>query len=157
MTPALDNRTLTVASRLLVGSVFVFASIDKAADPAAFATMIDHYRIVGGSVSQLSAMLLPWLELLAGLTLVLGIVPRGASLLIGTMTVVFTAAILSGIARGLDIGCGCFTLDPDVSRIGWGKVAENTGLIILSFYLVFSRAHGLSITELAAFRESSRP
>jgi uncharacterized membrane protein YphA (DoxX/SURF4 family) len=157
MTAALDNRALTVATRLIVGSVFVFASIEKTADPVAFAAMIDHYRIIGGTASLLSAMLLPWLELVAGITLILGVTPRGASLLIGSMTILFTAAILSGIARGLDIGCGCYTLDPDVSRIGWGKVAENVGLVILSVYLVISRAHGWSVMDLSFSRDSTNP
>ena len=59
-------------------------------------------------VSDLIAVYLPWLEVLAGLALILRRLPLGALLAITGMTLVFMAALTSAWARGLDISCGCF-------------------------------------------------
>jgi len=67
-----------------------------------------------------------------------GIAHRGASLILGVLTIGFTVAVVSGLLRGLDISCGCYTLDPEVGKIGWSKVVENTELILLFVFLVYS-------------------
>jgi hypothetical protein len=52
---------------------------------------------------------LPWLELLSGGLLVLGVWVRGSSLILSGLMIVFLAALGVNLARGLDIHCGCFT------------------------------------------------
>lgn len=133
-----DRAYVVLAARLILGFVFVVASIDKASDPNAFAVSIGNYKLVGPTVSMAIATILPWIELLCGLFLIFGMMIRGSSLLILLMLVVFTASILSGIFRGLDISCGCFSRDPSVGKIGWMKVFENAGLVLLSLLVFFS-------------------
>jgi uncharacterized membrane protein YphA (DoxX/SURF4 family) len=100
-----------VVCRLIVGGVFIYASLDKLIHPVAFAEVIYYYRIVPFPLLHLSAHLLPVLELVCGVALVLGIKQRGAALLAGTLTVIFMAAITSALIRNLDISCGCFNTD----------------------------------------------
>jgi len=97
--------------RLIVGGVFIYASLDKLLHPAAFAEVIHHYRIVPYPLLHLSAHLLPVVEMVCGVALVLGIWQRGAALLAGTLTVIFMAAITAALIRNLDISCGCFNTD----------------------------------------------
>ena len=52
------------------------------------------------------------------------------------MLVIFSAAVVSALWRGLDISCGCYTQDPAAERLGWWKVGENTVLAVFAF-LVF--------------------
>ncbi len=118
--------------RVFLGGMFIIASLDKIVDPAAFAVSILNYKVVGFSLAMLAATILPWLELLAGLGLLLGIVPRGSALVIAVLMAVFTILVGSAVARGLDIGCGCFSQDPAAGRIGLQKVAENIGLFALA-------------------------
>lgn len=99
---------LVLACRLAVGGIFVYASLDKLAHPAAFAQAVHYYRLVPVDLLHLFALLLPMLELLAGTALILGIYRRGAALVTGVMTVVFMGAITAALARDLDISCGCF-------------------------------------------------
>ena len=147
MKSILENRTLILGARIVVGSIFLFSSIAKADDPLAFASLIDNYKIVPFTFSLVVATFLPWIELVCGLAIIFGTSFRGASLIVGSLTVVFTLAVISGIARDLDISCGCFTLDPEASKIGWQKVAENTGIILLSTFLLFSRQDSLRISD----------
>lgn len=147
MKSILENDYFALAARLALGFVFVIASVDKIADPNAFAVSIGYYKLVGGSIAMLVATVLPWVELICGLFLIFGIMMRGSSLLVFLMLIVFIAGIVSGIARGLDISCGCFSRDPNVGKIGWLKVLENVGLIVLSIIIYFSKAKRFSVVE----------
>jgi hypothetical protein len=62
---------------------------------------------------------MPWLELLTGIALILGIWTRTSAAAIGAMLCVFIVAISINLARGNAIDCGCF----DVSAAG-KSVAE---------------------------------
>lgn len=128
------------AVRLVVGGFFIYAGYVKIIDPFAFAKNVYQYQILPDSLINLVALYLPWLELLCGIALIL--VPRlrrGASGWIFAMLLVFTIAILFSLFRGLDISCGCLSTNPDAAKIGWSKVAENTGLLALTI-LAFIQA-----------------
>lgn len=144
----LENEYFILACRLLLGFVFLVASIDKVADPNAFAVSIGYYRLIGHDAALFTATVLAWLELICGLFLIFGIYLKGSSLLVLVMLLIFTAGVISGIVRGLDISCGCFSRDPNVGKVGWFKVAENLGLILLSLAVLFSRTHKFLISTL---------
>jgi len=103
-------------SGFFLGGLFIVASLDKLADPAAFAASILNYKIVGPTLAMVIATVLPSLELLCGLSLILGLYSRTSALLITFMLIGFTILIISALLRGLDISCGCFTQDPNVSK-----------------------------------------
>lgn len=147
---ALFNQYVTLALRLLVGLTFLFASIEKITETGEFATAIANYKIISGSSTLVVATILPWIELLCGLAVLSGIYFRGAILLLFTMVSIFTLAVISGLIRGLDISCGCFTLDPNVHRIAWQKVVENLGLIAACALLFYSKITKFAMrTDLA--------
>ena len=99
---------LDLLARLLVGGTFAYAALDKIAHPAAFAVAVSHYRLLPPAWLHVFALVLPWLELVAGLALLLGKARRGAALLITGMLVMFMGAIGWALAHDLDISCGCF-------------------------------------------------
>jgi hypothetical protein len=63
------------------------------------------------------------------------------------MLVGFTILVASALMRGLDISCGCFTQDPNVRKIGYQKILENCGLIVLSVWLLFVRDQGINLLK----------
>ncbi len=101
---------IALFARLFVGAVLVYAGASKAAAPAEeFALVIGAYDLVPPGVALPIAGLLPWLELLVGWALILGVQARAAGAVAGGMTGVFLFAIGSVIARGIPIpNCGCF-------------------------------------------------
>lgn len=139
MKTLLHSTTFFLAARCVLGAVFLIASIEKIANPGAFAESIGYYRLVGPALSMAAASFLPWLELLCGLGLLFGLGVRGSALLISAMLAVFTAAVAAALARGLDISCGCFSQDPASGAIGLWKLAENALLLLSSILLSFSR------------------
>jgi len=126
--------------RLLFGGLLIYASYDKILDPTAFGKAVWNYKIFSRGISLGIATVLPWMELLSGLGIILGILFRGATLLSLLMMLAFTGGVISGLARGLDISCGCFSLDPNVGKIGWMKILENLGLVLAAAFLFFSNS-----------------
>lgn len=151
----LSNEYNVLTTRMFVGVLLLTASIDKIADPAAFAQSIEDYRVISGPVVTILATTIPWMELLCGLAMIFGIVVPGASLLAGSLLFVFTLAVVSALLRGLDITCGCFTQDPNAARLGWLKVAENFILIAVTVYLYFSTSIRFSLEQYLLDRHKS--
>ncbi len=134
-------------ARLLLGGYFIYASLDKIAQPAAFARIVYQWQVVGPVPSNLVAVLLPWTELLAGALLVVGVWKRESALVIALLLVVFLAAATSVLARGIDVvNCGCTSLasqppsswPPAWTRgVGWFLITRN--LVLLAVALLLAR------------------
>jgi len=140
MRRVIDNDVLTILSRLLVGGVFVYASLYKITDPASFAKSIWFYHLVPGYAINLMAIVLPWLELLCGMALILGIFYRGAVLWVNLMMLVFIAALATTIARNLSIECGCFKASGAATGPAWDSMWFDVGLLVFSLQLWLSRS-----------------
>ncbi len=111
MTPLRDLLTrpwLTVRVQIALGLFFVVAALPKLLDPPSFAHMIYNYRILPGALINILALVMPWLELLCGLALILGLWRKAASGLIAAMLLTFIVAISVNLARNNPIDCGCF-------------------------------------------------
>jgi uncharacterized membrane protein YphA (DoxX/SURF4 family) len=133
--------------RLLLGGFFVFASLDKIWSPAAFAKIVYQWQVVGPVPSNLVAVTLPWVELLAGLLLLAGVWKRESALVIALMLVVFLVAAGSVMARGIDVeNCGCVSvakaeaasswLPAWTKGVGWFLVSRNVVLLGAALVLV---------------------
>jgi putative oxidoreductase len=104
----LADPRLTLAFRLAAGALLIYASYDKLLDPQPFADAIDDYRILPLALVHLTAVTLPWVELVAGFCLIAGLATSGAGLVTAALAVVYAGALSSALVRGLEIGCGCF-------------------------------------------------
>jgi putative oxidoreductase len=112
-------RLAQLVARIALGALFVFAGAAKANDPGELAAEVQKYNLLPWIPCVLLALYLPWLEILAGLLLVLKKFEKGALLVIAFLLVIFTLALASAMVRGLNIDCGCF-----------GKALTSTGTII---------------------------
>lgn len=132
-----SNKYLQLIFRLFIGGMFVTVAISKILTPEKFANEIGNYNLLPDFSINLIALFLPWLELTTGIMLIFGLKIRENSTLIFSMLLVFTLGVLSAMARGLDINCGCYS-EIAQKKVGWGKILENTGLIILTIYIFIS-------------------
>ena len=121
---------LVLLCRLIVGGVFIYASLDKLAHPQAFAEVIHHYRIVPMALLHPAALLLPMVEFVVGAALVLGLGRRGAALILAVLLLVFMGGIGSALLRNLDISCGCFNTDGG-HGVGLSLLWRDLGLLLL--------------------------
>ncbi len=130
------NRTVLLVFRIILGALFVYAGVVKTLDPLDFAQSVRNYALVGQSLSFVAAIVLPWLEILAGAFLIAGIFKRGAALIISGLLIFFIVLTVVTMVRGLDVDCGCFGA---ISRkAGLGVILEDLAMLYLGFCLLFS-------------------
>ena len=125
--------------RVALGLVFIVASIDKIQHPESFAINIANYRLLPYQLINVSAIVLPWLEIVTGSLLVLGLWIRAAGILTCGMLLTFIAAISQALLRDLDISCGCFSTDPADHRMTrwtlyWNIIWLGWGMIIVYYH-----------------------
>jgi putative oxidoreductase len=148
MKKILSNDYLLLIFRIVVGMIFIFASLEKITNPAKFAENILNYKLLPDIFINLLAITLPWIELTCGLLLLFGIRSRESSIIIFTMLMIFTIGVFIAVLRGLNIDCGCFgTLMAE--KIGLQKIIENTVLLIFSFIIILSGAGRFSLKNIS--------
>ena len=129
---------LVILCRLVLGGVFIYASLDKIANPAEFAKAIGNYHVLPFGLENLLALFLPWLELLTGILLIAGIMVDGATILIISMNIVFIFAISQALARGISIECGCFSVSTEGgSYIGFQTILRDFVYLIMAFIIFY--------------------
>lgn len=134
----LSHPALVRVAGIVIGLVFVVAGLAKIGDMAAFATQVHNFRLTPIPLENLVAMTLPWIELVAGTALILGVRSRGAAWICAGLMIVFTVAVGQAAARGLDFECGCFGKG-DASTIGLKKLLENAGLSLVALIATLQR------------------
>ena len=112
--------------RLVIGIIFLYAGAMKIADPAGFAQALYNYRLLPGWAINPLAITLPWVEGVAGASLLLGIRTLGGGVVASVLFAVFVAALGINLIRGLDISCGCFSA---ASPITWFHLAGDLLLL----------------------------
>jgi len=124
---------VVLIARLILGGVFIYASLDKIAHPAEFAKAIGNYHVVPFGLENLMALALPWLELIAGICLIAGIMVDGATIMVILMNIVFIFAISQALARGISIECGCFSVTTEGGdNIGIQTILRDIGYLVLA-------------------------
>ena len=92
----LSNKYIQIGLRIIIGAIFIYASVGKLFNAEAFAKAIKNYDM------------LPFATL--------GIYKKGSSAIAILSLVMFLIALTSAYARGLDINCGCFSLETTATK-----------------------------------------
>jgi putative oxidoreductase len=147
---------IALGARLYLGSLFLFACWHKLLDPHAFAVDIATYQILPLALVNLLAIVLPWVELLTGFMLLLGLRTRAASLLVAAMLAMFTAAISIAVAKGLDLACGCFASQGAAEDpISWKTIVRDAAWLLLAIYVVNFDRRPLGFDRLTERRRAT--
>ena len=140
-----------IVVRILLGGLFIFASVSKILDPGGFARTVFYYRLLPVSAVNLIAIILPWIELVVGVLLVIGFKVRGAAFVAAASLIVFTAAMVSALARGLNIDCGCFSTSGG-HGVDTRRIVEEIVLVAAAAFVYWTgarpRGSRLQISEL---------
>jgi len=143
------RRLLEVA----LGAIFFYAGWQKHLHPYEFAEAVLAYRLLPDSLVGVAAGTLPWLEMAAGLFLVLGLKKRSCLLLLGLMASLFMVIMLLTLARGLKIDCGCGLFFP--RQVGLAVVAEDAFFLLWAaglYWWEWQREAGEAVVSLSLSR-----
>jgi uncharacterized membrane protein YphA (DoxX/SURF4 family) len=126
-------------ARLILGGVLLVAGYLKAFSPDKSMMAVRAYELLPIWLANVLGIILPWLEIGAGLLLILGVAIRYAAIFGSALMVLFIIAIAQAWARGLSIDCGCFggggTIDPSKTKY-LEEILRDTGLALLGLYLL---------------------
>jgi len=129
----LGHRTFLRLLGLVVGAVFVYASLDKLARPDRFADIVHDYDMLPLTLVNAFALAMPMVEMVTGAALILGVWRRAAGLLATGLAAMFMVGIAQALLRGLDIECGCFDVSGMTSsKASWDLFARDAGLLLAS-------------------------
>ena len=124
-------RVLLRVVGLAVGALFIYASLDKIAHPDRFADIVHEYDLLPLLFINAFALTMPWVEMVAGVGLILGLWRRAAGLIATALTLAFLFAIASAEIRGLDIECGCFDVSGmSATEATWDLFARDIALLL---------------------------
>lgn len=116
MPPKTRLHTILLVVRVCLGAMFLYLGGEKLFRLDGFIQNVANYRIVGEPWDAVVAFTVVWLEIIAGLLLMLGVLRHGALLVLGGLTLVFMVGIGQAWARGLSIACGCFGASAEPSN-----------------------------------------
>ena len=95
-------------ARLCVGGVFVVSGLGKLADREGTVAAVSRYPFLPRGSGRLLGWAVPYLELVIGAMLVLGLLARVAAVGAVLLFVVFTALVVYDLTRGQQQSCHCF-------------------------------------------------
>ncbi len=145
-------------ARVALGGVFITQSLAKIAEPIHFLKVIREFQLLPENPPffiNMTAIGMPWVELICGILLVIGFRMRGAALLVLLMMVTFTTAVfLRALGEfntlgipfcDIEFDCGCGGGKPiNICR----KLLINSGLTIAALVATFSSSRFLTIESL---------
>ena len=129
---------LSLVFRLILGGVLFYAGYLKAFNPSKAKMAVRAYEALPIPVANILGVALPWIEIGAGLLLILGVALRQTAIFSGALMLVFIVAIAQAWVRGLSIDCGCFGGGGQVDAKDTKyveEIARDFALTLMSFYL----------------------
>ena len=132
MRALLTGKYAVLICRGILAAVFIFAALGKIGNPREFSDAVAAFRMLPITTVNIFAIILPWVELLVGLSMAFGTQLKQSALLSIILNIVFIIAAGSAMARGLDINCGCFTLSEAHSLVGWSLIGRDLLLILIA-------------------------
>ena len=122
--------------RLLIGGIFIYTGIPKALRPDDFARLVAGYRLLDPDLVNLAGITMPWIELVTGVFLVLGVIPRSAGLLAAGLLATFMVAGALALLRGIEISCGCFFPFMGDHTLGWDLLVRDAILLLITLQII---------------------
>lgn len=126
-------------ARLGLGGILLYAGYLKAFTPEKSMMAVRAYELLPIWLANIFGLVLPWLEIGAGILLIIGVGIRYAAVFGSALMIAFIIAIAQAWARGLSIDCGCFgdggAIDPSETKY-LETILRDIGFALLGFYLI---------------------
>lgn len=121
---------LVFVLRIALGLIFLAAGALKIGHTEEFASEIAGFQLLAHPLIAPLALLLPFLELMIGVYLVLGLFTRFAAWFAAAEMAIFAGAIASAVMRGISTSCGCFGPN-DHTTTSWPEVGRDAGFMLM--------------------------
>ncbi len=148
MNKILSNDYLTFICRVIFGVIFIYASLDKMANPEQFARIVYNYHLLPGSLINIFSLILPISEFLAGIFLITGFFYNGSRNYLIFLILVFMVATGINVIRGIDLECGCFTVSSKAKSAGYKLILRDLVYLVPGLVLLISQSYRWMLDNL---------
>jgi len=131
----LTSEYLAFVLRLFIGYYLIYASMSKIPLPAQFAELLADYRLLPFWSINVMAVVVPWVELISGLFLIIGLRTKAAAIIIILLFISFNIFVGASVITGSPITCGCY--DTVGEPVSWLKVGKNTVWLLFTIQVYF--------------------
>ncbi len=104
----LKNKWVVLAFRVMLGGIFLAASISKILDRSGFVSTVVAYDLIPRTLAEVYGWVIPWVELYIGCSLVLGVLPRVSAAMSIPLVISFAVASSYALEKFPGSICGCF-------------------------------------------------
>jgi uncharacterized membrane protein YphA (DoxX/SURF4 family) len=127
-------RWAAIVLRTALAGIFIYAAYTKLRDPwQVFAMSIATFQFFPPWMEELAARTLPTIELIVGLVLLSGRLPRTAAAASSLLLLVFNFLIVRAYLRKDQVDCGCF--GPG-GVLDWKKLVEDGSMLAASLFVL---------------------
>ena len=137
--------------RLVLGVVLLLAGGLKVGNPLGAARAVQAYDVLPFELARWIGYALPWVEIVVGVLLVLGLFTRVSAVIGTVLMLAFVIGIAQAWARGLSIDCGCFggggQVAPEQTKYG-REIARDLGLAVCGAWLAIRSRSTWSLDRL---------
>lgn len=132
MNDILKNKWLTLGARIAVAVIFILYAWGKIQVPRDFVKAVNGYHLVPNTLLNMFSVLLPGIEMAAGIALLFGLFTRASSSIIITLLIIFMLAFSTSTFLGVEIfDCGCSGAEDGIQQVNyWGFYLRDIALLI---------------------------
>ncbi len=128
---------LTLGLRGVMVYYFLMPGVEKLQHAKDFASTVQAYHVLPPNIASIYAGCLPWLEILIGLYLLVGLFTRITAAACGGLLLSFIIALSVVLIRGEAIECGCYVGGSAPEPVTWWLVVRDILLFAGCGYLFF--------------------
>ncbi len=121
-------KNLSIIIRIFLGILFTTSGILKVTDLMTFSDAIERFDILPGFIAA-ATIIIPSIEITAGLMLILGIFKRVAVVALILLIIIFVIGISINLQRGIIFDCGCFGPLNIFTKISFSKLLFDFSLL----------------------------
>lgn len=130
--------------RVAVGITLIVAGALKIGHAPALASAIAGFRLLPADLTAFLALVLPYVEILLGLYLTVGLFTRTVAWICVAQFVAYAAAIASAVLRGIPANCGCFG-PGDAATADWPHVVFDLVLALVCLAIALRAPGALAL------------
>ena len=146
------NRYLSFAFRIIAGGTLVYSGVTKVLAESPFVDEVAEYDLLPEGLVDVFAATLPWVEIVVGVYLLLGLALR-ITAVVGALTALsFVIANSVVLHRGLNMDCPCFGDNAAVpTEVALGM---DCALFIMAVQIIIHKGEFLSLGAFIAGGDS---
>lgn len=124
-------------SIVILAIVFGWSGLSKLLHPEAFALALYRYHLVPDILVNTLSLWIAAMEMVCAGTIAAAPRLRTAALwIVLGLLIAFTIGISINLMQGSHMACGCFSMSPMASPIGWIGILKNAGLMLLAIHIL---------------------